>query len=119
MYTNTRRVAYVLLLLVCMARAQDPAPAEAPVTLDKEYVFNVQAGYGAWSPELRARSIEKRLKEWADDPFRPDKIQIQDNETTTDLIVDESPVVTVFDIDAKAAGVPREQLARQWASSLD
>lgn len=118
MYTNLRKVAYVMWLLAEIARAQVDY-SDAPVTLDKEVVLDVRAGYGAWTPELRAASMEKRVKEWADDPFRPDKIQIQDNETTTDLMVNDFPVVTVFDIDAKAAGVPREQLARQWAASLE
>ncbi len=108
-----------MLLLAAGGVLAQEAKQEAPVKLDKEDVLSIRAGYGGWTPQLRAESIEHRVKQWADDPTKPDKLTIQNNETTTDLMVEDSPVATVFDFDAAAAGVSREQLAKQWAASLE
>ena len=62
---------------------------------------------------MRAGLMTQRVKQWADDALTSAKPVIQDNETTTDLVVDGSPVITVSEIDATAAAYP----ANSWPAS--
>lgn len=124
MLTKKSLAAISLLLCAGVARSQEAARTQvaAPaafVTLDNEHVFTVRAGYGAWTPQVRADSMTQHVKRWADDSLTSATPVIHDNETTTDLLVDGVPVITVSEIDAAAAGVPRQELAREWATALE
>jgi len=59
------------------------------------------------------------VKRWADDLSVSPEIVSVNGEIATDLIAGGTPIVSVFDQDAKQARIAREELARVWARSLE
>ncbi|MEI6682879.1 MAG: mechanosensitive ion channel family protein [Bacteroidota bacterium] len=75
-------------------------------------VFNIYTRLGPFSPEERAKAIEKKLKVIADDPFyRSDSIRLIEGETTCDIMYRETVITTVNDGDARAEGATRALVA--------
>ncbi|MEI7664005.1 MAG: hypothetical protein WCK34_17495, partial [Bacteroidota bacterium] len=76
-------------------------------------IFTIYARIGPFTPEERARSIEKKLKVLAGDPFfRSDSIRLSEGETTWDVTYGETVITSVGDEDARAKGSSRELLAK-------
>jgi small-conductance mechanosensitive channel len=109
------------LLLAVMAAAQKPPaqPKSYPVLLEGTPVIEIQWGYGNFSPEYRASLITTKLKGIADDPTIKPEINLVPNEMAIDLLAGDVLLGSVFQGDAKAAGVSKEELAQRWQSAME
>ncbi len=106
--------AAVLLGLTGVIRAQG-----SPVTLGDQVLFQINWGYGHYTPEFRAKGISNRLWKVAADPLASATVTLVPAELSTDLFAGDVLVVSVFDGDARAANVSRDALARQWAGAIE
>ncbi len=76
-------------------------------------IFNIYTKTGPFTPEERANSIERKLRDIADDPFyHSDSIRLFRGEISYDIMYGESVITSVDEADAKAEGTSRELLAR-------
>lgn len=108
----------IRLLALCLA-ALAPLAAQAPVQLDGETVFTIQARAASFSPEARAEAVGRRLRRLAADPFEGTKrLDAVDNGESTDLMAGDQLLVTVTEGDAKAAATPRAELAQAWSQAI-
>ncbi len=134
---RARRPALILLVLlatfgpaVAVACAQgtpagsrsdapdERAAATAPVVVDGEVLFRVR-GVSAFSAEARARSIAERIRAAAADPSVPlNAVGTVPGEGSTDVVMGDRPIVSVFDADGAVEGVRREDLARAFAARI-
>lgn len=89
----------------------------APVILNNEVLFRIDARIGSFTPDLRAQIISERLQSLGED-FETDfeDLAIRNNETTntTDIVLGEMVLVTLSDADAAAVGHTRRWLADQY-----
>lgn len=106
------------LLAICLAGLA-PLAAQAPVHLDGETVFTIQARVASFTPEVRAAAVEGRLHRLAADPFlRAKTIEAVNNGESTDLMAGDLLLITVTEADASAAGVSRPDLAQAWSQAM-
>jgi small-conductance mechanosensitive channel len=91
--------------------------AGAPVQLDGRNVLEVRWGYKTFTATARAARISQILKRLGDDASAP-VLSVQPEDATVDVMSGETLVAAVFDGDAKAAGVSKEELAGQWAAAM-
>jgi small-conductance mechanosensitive channel len=96
---------------------QTAPPNPGQVLLDGRPVFEVRWGYKTFTPDSRAAHISERLKVLGNDPAAP-RLTVQPEDVTVDVMSGENLVASVFDGDAKTAGIDKEQLAQQWASAM-
>jgi small-conductance mechanosensitive channel len=109
------------MLLPLMAASQNPAsePKSYPATLEGAPVFEIHWGYGNFSAQYRASAITEKLERVADDPTIKPEISLLPNEMAIDMKAGDVFLGSVFEGDAKAAGVSKEELARQWKSEIE
>ena len=87
-----------------------PAADSAPVLLGGEEVFRIAAPFKAYSPAVRARQISRRLADLATRGTAPE-IRVEESDISSDLLADDQVLLSVFDADAAAEGIPRADLA--------
>jgi small-conductance mechanosensitive channel len=97
-----------------------PAPKwePVPVLLDGKIVIEVQWGFGNVTPTMRANGISARLEKMAEDTSQPATLTTSPTEMSVDVMAGDHIMASVFDGDAKAAGVSRELLARSWQDAF-
>ncbi len=94
-------------------------PAGAPVVVNDQTLFYIQAKILSISPENRAQIITERITKLAKDPLlNIDSIVVSDAETTTDIVSGELTIMTITEMDAAAAGRPRLELANENAKII-
>lgn len=94
-------------------------PAGAPVVLNGDTLFLVQTRLGPFSPADRARAIVERLSRVVGDPMlADDSVVIADGAETADIVVGDIVIMSVTDADAAAAGMTRNDLARERADII-
>jgi len=100
--------------------AEPPAQPQpcVPVIFDGREVSEI-----CWSPvgmslESRAATVSERLLGIARDVAAP-PIRVHNRDGDVALMAGEQPVSLVFEQDARRAGVTKEQLAQQWATSYE
>jgi small-conductance mechanosensitive channel len=90
-----------------------------PVRLDQNVLFTIHRGFRGWSPEARARSMEDRIAEVADDlVVEPDSILAVDSPYQTEIVAGEKLLLVLRDDDAEASGVSRQALASEIAARI-
>ena len=94
-----------------------PAADSAPVLLGGEEVFRIAAPFKAFSPAVRARQISRRLADLATRGTAPE-IRVEESDISSDLLADDQVLLSVFDADAAAEGIPRADLAARHAATL-
>ena len=96
--------------------ADSAASGGSPVLLEGREIFRIQAGIKGYTTEERARAISERILRLAKDRRTPvDSIRAIDTDISTDVVVGDMPLFSVFDGDAQAAGRDRLALARERA----
>jgi len=92
-----------------------PAPVVehgAPVTLDGETLYYVHDFMGILSPEDRAITAERKLRQLADDPFySPELFSADDADGNTRIHYGDAVVGLVSKEDVAAAGAPSAEIA--------
>jgi small-conductance mechanosensitive channel len=111
----------VLVCVVALSAAPQASSgtqsAAASVQLDNRNVLEIRWGYKTFTPAARAARISHTLEELGKDPSVP-HFSVQPEEVTVDVMSGETLVASVFEGDAKSAGVSKEQLAGQWAAAM-
>ena len=102
-----------------VVRAAEPKPVpQAPVTVNGNTLFLVQ-GVLSFPAEARAAAITRRIKDLSKDlMFKPESLSVADGEGTTDIMAGDLVVMSVTDQDAKLAGQPRDELAKDYAERI-
>jgi small-conductance mechanosensitive channel len=85
--------------------------------LEGREVIEIRWGYKTFTPAVRAAHIASELKKLGGNPSAP-RISVAPEESTVDVMSGESLIASVFDGDAKAAGISKEELAQRWASAM-
>jgi small-conductance mechanosensitive channel len=100
-------------------QAETVGQSKAPVVVEGKTLFYVQERVYSFSPADRARAIAERIQRIYKEPRRSmNAIHVEDEETTTDIVVDDLIVMAVTDRDAYAAGRSRKELAKEYASVI-
>jgi small-conductance mechanosensitive channel len=121
MNTTYTRQCMLLFLALCAWRpllfAQEGKPAMA--TFEGRPLFEIRTRVGAFSPESRARELTARLMQVATDSRVPTSaVTVAESESSSDVVAGDTILTSVTDADAKAAGLPRQELARRQAETI-
>ncbi|MDD5209563.1 MAG: mechanosensitive ion channel [Elusimicrobiales bacterium] len=118
----------VLALPAAHAAAEQPpvpaAPREASVstaavTLDGKTVLVLQSRLLSLSAGERAQRVSDRIAKLSKDPLAEvDRITVSEGDSTSDISLDDFVLMSVTDRDAKAAGLPRQELAQKNAALI-
>lgn len=101
------------------ARAAVSDTGGAPVVVDQDTLFRLYGNLGAFTPAERARGVAARIRRLAEDVVgRRDSIRLQSAETSTELIVGESVLMTVVAADAAPLGLSHQEVARMYATRI-
>lgn len=97
-----------------------PAPAGgAPVVFADDTLFSLHARIGPFSPQDRARAITQRMSKLSQDPLaRIDTLVTSMGETSTDILSGDIVIMSVFDADAAAAGLTRQQMVQDFTQKI-
>jgi small-conductance mechanosensitive channel len=112
----------MLARLLCAAILCSPIFGQesgAPVVLDGKEVLRVYGPVGSFSAQERAPQIERRFVSLAETGFTGTiEARAIPSENATALVAGGMIIMAVTDVDAQAAGVPRDELARRYAGNL-
>jgi len=101
------------------ATAQPVEPTGAPVLVGGNTLFTVRERLFTFSPEDRARTISGRVNWLSKQPLpRIRAISVVDEATTTEIVSEDTVLMTVTDADAKTAGRSRQDLAKEYADKI-
>ena len=90
----------------------------APVRIDGVVVFPVR-GVASYAARERAAAIEKRIEDVADDPaVKVGSIDTVESDHSTDIMVNNRLIMSVFDADARQENVSRQVLAELYALKI-
>ena len=97
-----------------------PAAEMAPVVLDGEPLFELQAGFDSVSPVERARGLVTRLEQIAqDDSIRLQDLTVKQRSDRTEIGVKEGQIImTIRPEDVQATGQPHPTLARRYLRQI-
>lgn len=100
-------------------QATSPTQTAEAVLFDNQPLFTISSGILSFTPQERAQAISQRLEKVSRDPLLSSTmITIADHETTTDIVLQDLVLMSVTEADARAVGVPRQQLAQTYAETI-
>jgi len=125
-------IVLLLLALACpaaaAARQEEPTPTPqatpvtiegAPVIVNEQELFRLQARVGSITPTERAALVSDRISRLANNPFSDELlVAVVDTEDSTDIVVGDQVLVTVSNADATAVERDRSELAQEWAALI-
>src|SRR2546427_4427949 len=122
---NTFVAITILLLLSLLAPATSPAlaadapgTATAPVVVDGVTLFRVR-GLSAYPADERASVIADRVRAAAADRGAAiDTLRVVPGERSSDIVMGDDPIMSVFEADAEVEGFHRDDLARWYARRI-
>jgi small-conductance mechanosensitive channel len=104
--------------LKATAETAGTASVAAPVEIDGYVLFEVRAGTEDQARQ-RAREVAARIEEIAQDSaISPESLRVFDLRDQTNILADKQVVMSVFDADARAAGVTRTALAGAFKARI-
>lgn len=90
-----------------------------PIIVNGRELFRVETRIGSITATERAALISEHIGRLANNPFSGDvTIEVLDVQGATDIVAGSEVLVSVTDADAAAAGRAREELAQEWAASI-
>ena len=93
-----------------------------PLMLDGKEIFRIRASLGAYTPSVRVKSIEERLKALEKDPDSVrlvHELKTEESGYSTNIVAGSHTLFTVTEPDARAEGYEsREELAKDFAYLL-
>jgi small-conductance mechanosensitive channel len=103
-----------------------PTPAEtpiveegAPVIVNDQELFRLEGHLGSITPTERAAIVAKHITRLANNPFEEEvEISLHDVQGATDIVAGDLVLVSATDADAALAGRDRNELAQEWAESI-
>jgi small-conductance mechanosensitive channel len=102
------------------SKPEEDASPGFPVVLGNRTIFYIKDKIKGYDPQERARVISERIKAVADDTAIPvDSMRTSAfNVPLTQITAKDELLVALFDQDAKAEGVTRDQLAKVYVQEL-
>ncbi|UFS68875.1 mechanosensitive ion channel family protein [Geomonas sp. RF6] len=98
--------------------SEQGAVKTAPVMLERVAIFSIPA-YHRYSADERAAKISERIAKAAQDySLRIDTITTEETDISTEVVAGQRFIMSVYDTDARTAGVTRQQLASQHAARI-
>ena len=95
------------------------APSGAAVLFRGDTLFQLHGTIGPFTPEERARAVERRVRTIADDPLlTADQITVSDTLGAVDIRLDSLVIMTVTERDAAESGMSRRVLADEYAARI-
>ncbi len=89
------------------------------MVVEGKTILYIPEGYFSLTPQERANLVAQRIRLLVDSsPSRTRAITTEDAETTSSIVSGDTVIMTVTDMDAAAAGVPRQQLAAKDAEII-
>jgi len=123
--TATHILMVALLAVPSLTQEKDQESATTqeqrgyPVAVDGYEIFRVHERLGAASAQERAQRISARLEDLAiAEDFDPKGFQATEEGGVATVRYREQLIVTINDAEARDSGLPREALARQYASLI-
>jgi small-conductance mechanosensitive channel len=125
---NLKRIAAVALVLAGVAlpasaadEAREATAEKFPVRLGDQVVLYVRQGIKHFSAAERAVRLSQRLQRLADNPdIEPFKVVVEETDVSSDLLVGNDILVSVFDADARDfSGMTRHEVAVQAAQRIE
>jgi len=112
----------MILVLCCsswlLAATSTPGSA-ASVAIDGQPLFTIHTGLANIDPTARAQAIEKRLARLRESPASViESLTVEDHEATSYIVTSHEVLFVVTEAEAKAAGRPRQELAREQAEKI-
>ena len=122
-------IAFILVILLSVMASpwvhsqEEPVKGDKidgfPVLLADETLFVIQANVGSFSSEERAQTITNRLETIAEDTSVDlNSLRIEQLEDTSNIVIGTKNLVTLTEADAKAARLPRTELADQYLAKI-
>jgi small-conductance mechanosensitive channel len=101
--------------------AREATVEKFPVRIGDQTVLYVRQGIRTFTAAERAEQLSHRLTRLADDPkLSPFKVTVEETRGSSDLLVGNEPIVSVFDADARDfAGATRHQVAVAAARKIE
>ena len=100
------------------ASGRDDTPQFASVRIDGAVLFSVR-GIAAHPARERAAAIAGRIEAVANDPaVKVESIVLVESDHSTDIMVGDRIIMSVFDADAEPEGLSRQVLAKVYASKI-
>jgi small-conductance mechanosensitive channel len=101
--------------------AREATVEKFPVRLGDQTVVYVRQGLRSFTAAERAEQLSRRLKQLADDPrIDPFKVTVEETRVSSDLLVGNEVLVSVFDMDASDfLGKTRHQVAEEAARKIE
>jgi small-conductance mechanosensitive channel len=112
-----------MILVLCfsswlLAATSTPGSA-ASVAIDGQPLFTIHTGLANIDPTARAQAIEKRLARLRESPASViESLTVEDHEATSYIVTSHEVLFVVTEAEAKAAGRPRQELAREQAEKI-
>lgn len=107
-------LAVFILLNFIQLAISSSITTKAPVTLGNQTVFNIKTGIGPFSAQKRADYASKKLEKIAKDPYSDiNSITILQDEYSTEIILNDTVITTIFPKDAAIAKKSRINLAKE------
>jgi small-conductance mechanosensitive channel len=92
---------------------------EGQVVLDGKPIFGIKGRIFSFSPADRARLISDRLGKLMKSPlFNAESITTADTDLATDIVANDSIIMSVTDADADAEGKTRQEVAKDYAYKI-
>jgi small-conductance mechanosensitive channel len=99
--------------------AQAATTVGAPVVAGGKTLFAVRERFFTFSAEDRAKAITQHVTWLSKQPLsRIRAISVVDEETTTEIVSEDTIIMTLTDADAKASGKSRQDLAKEDAAII-
>jgi small-conductance mechanosensitive channel len=99
-----------------------PSPSRAapvPVVFEGKTLFSISETVVSATPEERAQGVSERLgKLVANRALQPETIQVIEDEIASSIVAEGVVITRVFDRDAAAAGVGRQELAARYVEAI-
>jgi small-conductance mechanosensitive channel len=91
----------------------------APVVLANDTLFSLQAGLKGFSAAQRAEAVSRRILELVAESGVPvDSIVIVGSEVSSDIVMQDYLIVSIYDIDGSLRGTTRSDLAQRYLVSI-
>ncbi len=102
------------------APATQPTPAAGvPILYRGQEIVRIHHGMGGIGATERARIASERIDQFVREPsFDPTRVTVTNRETVSELVYDGRVLGVISDDDARTAGWPRPELARQVRERL-
>ncbi|GKS56923.1 hypothetical protein YTPLAS18_04500 [Nitrospira sp.] len=91
----------------------------SPVRIGDQVLFSIHSTLADVPPADRARMVEERIKKLVDAPASTvPAVTVEDGEGSSYIVSPEEVLFVVTDVEAKAVGLPRRDLAEHYAQDI-